>query len=255
MRLLKFDFFITPYSLFVMHIIKQQPYIILTLIIWVSVIASGMISPIYAQQLTYHEIRGEESFYYHYDFQKSGQEYYIHVARLHQGDTTDKQILVTDQDFNTISWRYIRFGEETDVLARRLADEEVLIEGVLDGDDLRELEELDDDEPWIQLFPMNPGFDQFVFSGQEEMVFWSIGTESPADMEINSFSAEKMETKYSEEFGCTVLRVNFSPSGWRSMFWDGDYYFRTEDARVMGYRGDGAPGKPSSKTTLVDEKP
>ena len=77
--------------------------------------------------------------------------------------------------------------------------------------------------------------------------------ESPADMEINSFSAEKEENGYSEEFGCNVVRVNFSPTGWRSMFWEGDYYFRSEDARVMGYRGDGAPGKPSSKTTLVKE--
>lgn len=232
---------------------KQQPIHLLKGLLLLFLLTSAAINPLFAQQLTYHELRGEDSFYYHYDFQKSGQEYKIQVARLHKGDTTDKQLLVTDQDFNTISWRYIRFGEETDVLARKIAGDEVLIEGVLDGDELEELEELDEDEPWIQLFPMNPGFDQFVFSDQEELVFWSIGTESPADMEINSFSAEKMETEYSDEFGCEVLRVNFSPTGWRSMFWDGDYYFRTKDARVVGYRGDGAPGKPSSKTTLVEE--
>ena len=226
--------FYNPYSLFDMHIKKQQPYILLSIILLVFVIATGMISPIYAQQLTYHELRGEESFYYHYDFKKSGHEYNIHVARLHEGDTTDKQILVTDLDFNTISWRYIRFGEETDVMARRLSDDEVLIEGVLDGDDLRELEELDDDEPWIQLFPMNPGMDSFIFSDEDELVFWSIGTERPADMEINSFSAEKEEIAYNKDFGCEVLRVNFSPTGWKSFFWDGDYYFRTSDGREMG---------------------
>ena len=126
------------------------------------------------------------------------------------------------------------------------------IKGFLEGDEIDEFEELDEDEPWIQLFPMNPGMDNFIFSDEEEIVFWSIGTERPADMEINSFSAEKEETAYNKDFGCQVVRVNFSPTGWKSFFWDGDYYFRASDGRVMGYRGDGAPGKPSSKTTLIE---
>lgn len=235
--------------------IKQPFQIRIMKIVFITSLILTISNSSTAQQLTYHELRGDESYYYHYDFQQIGQEYNISIARLSKGDTTDKQLLVTDLDFRTISWRYIRFGEDTDVLARRIGDKEVLIEGVLDGDELEELEELDDDEPWIQLFPMNPGFDQFVLSDEEELVFWSIGTESPADMEINSFSAEKMDSQYSDEFKCNVLRINFSPTGWRSIFWDGDYFFRVEDARVMGYRGDGAPGKPSSKTTLVKEVP
>ena len=124
----------------------------------------------------------------------------------------------------------------------------------VEADESDELEELDEDEPWIQLFPMNPGMDKFIYSDEDEIVFWSIGTESPADMEINSFSAEKEDSGYHDEFGCKVIRINFSPTGWKSWFWDGDYFFRLDDARVMGYRGDGAPGKPSSKTTLIIEE-
>lgn len=206
-----------------------------------------------AQKLQYHEQRGDESSYYHYEFRKVDQGYHINIARLMNNDTTDKQLLTTSEDFETLSWRYIRFGEETDVTARK-TPEGVSIKGVLDGDELEEEEALDEDEPWIQLFPMNPGFEKFIFSDKDEIVFWAIGTESPADMEINSFSAEKEETEYSDEFGCKVLRVNFSPTGWRSIFWEGDFYFRPEDARIVGYRGDGAPGKPSAKTTLIKEE-
>jgi hypothetical protein len=206
-----------------------------------------------AQNLVYEELRGEDKIYYHYQIDKTNEGYHTKVARIMHGDTTDKHVLITDQEFRTLSWHYIRFGEHTDILAR-LTGEGVEIKGYLEGDEVDELEELDEDEPWIQLFPMNPGMDNFIFSDGDEIVFWSIGTERPADMEINSFSAEKEEIAYNKDFGCEVLRVNFSPTGWKSFFWDGDYYFRTSDARVMGYRGDGAPGKPSSKTTLIKER-
>lgn len=212
-----------------------------------------LVSSVQSQSLVYEEKRGDETYTYHYQFHELDDGYHIDVCRLHGSDTTDKQVLVTDSEFRTRSWKYIRFGENTEVVAS-LSGDGVSIRGLLDGEKLDEFEELDEEEPWIQLFPMNPGFEQFVFSDEDELVFWSIGTESPADMEINSFDAEKEEKEYNEEFGCTVLRVNFSPTGWKSWFWDGDYYFRAEDGRVVGYRGDGAPGKPSSKTTLIDEK-
>jgi len=206
-----------------------------------------------AQDLVYEEERGDELLYYHYYIEQKSDTYHFEVASLFEGDTTDKHILITDLEYNTLSWRYTRFGEHTDVFAK-LTPEGVLIKGYLEGDEIDELEEMDDDETWIQLFPMNPGMDRFIFSDEEEIVFWSIGTERPADMEINSFSAEKEESEYHDDFGCKVMRVNFSPTGWKSFFWDGDYYFRLSDGRVMGYRGDGAPGKPSSKTTLIKGK-
>jgi hypothetical protein len=220
--------------------------------LYVLLIFSGQI--VFSQQIEYKELRGDEVFNYHYDYQKTHSGYIIHIARLNGTDTTDKQVLVTDNKFNTKSWNYIRFGEETNIMATLTAQGEVMIKGVLDGDKVDELEELDVDEPWIQLFPLSPGFENFIFSDEDELVFWSIGTESPADMEMNSFSAEKEEQGYSDDFGCEVIRVNFSPTGWKSMFWDGDYYFRPSDARVMGYRGDGAPGKSSAKTTLIREE-
>lgn len=211
----------------------------------------ALVLNLHAQRYIYEEERGDDLIYYHYD-QRANDNYTIRVARIIDGDTTDKHVLVTDPEFKTLSWHYIRFGEYTDVFAK-LTPEGVSITGYLDGEELDEFEELDDDEPWIQLFPMNPGMEQFINSDEDEIVFWSIGTESPADMEINSFKAEKEESGYSEEFGCKVLRVNFSPTGWKSYFWDGDYYFRLEDGRIVGYRGDGAPGKDSSKTTLIKE--
>jgi hypothetical protein len=219
------------------------------LFIFLASLASTSVS---GQTLLYEEERRDDRIYYHYVFNEMQDGYHISVARVMEGDTTDRHLLVTDTAYRTLSWRYTRSGENTDVLAK-LTPDGVSIEGYLDGDRLDELEELDEDEPWIQLFPMNPGMEQFLASGRDEIVFWSIGTESPADMEINSFSAEKEETAYMKEFGCRVTRVNFSPTGWRSVFWDGDYYFRTSDGRVLGYRGDGAPGKPSSKTSLIRE--
>lgn len=210
-------------------------------------------SSLISQELTYVEVSGEMVYDYNYSINKTAQGYKVDVARLHKGDTLDKHTLITSLGYETLSWHYYRFGENTEVMARK-TNEGVHIKGFLDDDELDELEELDDDEPWIQLFPLNPGFEEFVFSDEEEIVFFSIGTESPADMELHSFSAEKVFTGYSDEFKCNIIQVNFSPTGWKSLFWDGDYFFRQEDGRLMGYRGDGAPGKPSAKTTLVNEE-
>ena len=210
-------------------------------------------STVSAQELLYREESGDNVYLYYYTFTNMSDGHKIRVARATKGDTIETHVLITDPGFKTLSWHYRRFGEHTDVTAR-LTPEGVHIKGYLDGDELDEFEELDDDEPWIQLFPMNPGMENFLSSDEDEIVFWSIGTESPADMEIHSFSAEKEETTSSDEFGCAVIRVNFSPTGWKSMFWDGDYYFRQKDGRIVGYRGDGAPGKPSVKTTLVKEE-
>ena len=204
------------------------------------------------QVLKYHEISGDETCDYHYTINETPDGYRIDVARTSGKDTTDVHVLITYKKDHTKSWSDTRFGENTNVLAR-LTSKGVHIKGFLDGDELDEMEELDDDEPWIQIFPLNPGFESFIFSNEDEIVFWSIGTESPADMEIASFSAEKEETEFKEEFGCEVMRVNFGPTGWKSLFWDGDYFFRPHDGRIMGYRGDGAPGKPSAKTTLILE--
>ena len=217
------------------------------------IVITGAALPLSAQSLVYEEKRGDDVIYYYYQYEQIPEGYHIRVARILDGDTTDKHVLITDPEYRTLSWRYIRFGEHTDVLAR-LTEEGVLIKGYLDGDEIDELEEMDEGEPWIQLFPMNPGMNKFIASDEDEIVFWSIGTERPADMEINSFSAEKEESGHHDEFDCHVVRVNFSPTGWKSYFWDGDYYFRSSDGRIMGYRGDGAPGKPSSKTTLIKEK-
>jgi len=206
-----------------------------------------------AQYIVYEEETGDDLIYYHYWFAKTQDGHQIKVARVFEGDTTDIHLLITGPEHETLSWRYTRFGEHTDVLATLMPDG-VQIKGYLDGDELDEFEELDEDEAWIQLFPMNPGMGNFIFSEEEEIVFWSIGTERPADMEINSFSAEKEESGYHDDFGCEVMQVNFSPTGWKSFFWDGDYYFRLSDGMVVGYRGDGAPGKSSSKTTLIIEE-
>jgi hypothetical protein len=37
------------------------------------------------------------------------------------------------------------------------------------------------------------------------------------------------------------------------MFWEGDFFFRTSDLRIILYEGEGAPGKPDSRTTLIAE--
>jgi hypothetical protein len=229
-----------------------RPYFPCPAMVAAVVLSWQPLAALLSQSLEYLEQRGSEVFEYHYTFTETEKGYRIFVHRMKGNDTTDWQVLTTGPGFKTLSWRYVRMGEETDVEARLLHDG-VQIRGRLDGKKIDELEKPGKGEPWIQLFPMNPGMEQFIFSAEDEIVFWSIGTERPADMEINSFKAKRKEVAWSDDFGCEVLRINFAPTGWRSYFWNGDYYFRPSDGRVIGYRGDGAPGKPSSKTTLVRE--
>jgi hypothetical protein len=37
------------------------------------------------------------------------------------------------------------------------------------------------------------------------------------------------------------------------MFWEGNFFLRKGDWRILMYDGEGAPGKPDSKTTLIAE--
>lgn len=207
-----------------------------------------------AQKLTYREVSGENVFHYDYEINKTSDGYEIRVVKRKDNQVIEDQAFYLNQDYHTTKWVYVRPGDNTDVTTV-LKGDMVYMKGVSDGDEVEEDEDLDD-YPWIQLWPMNMGLEPFMNAEEEkEIKYWAYGTEKPGDLELVRFVATKEGTETiridNEEYN--VYRVNITLSGWRSMFWEGNFFLRKSDWRIIMYDGEGAPGKPDSKTTLVAE--
>ncbi len=207
-----------------------------------------------AQDIIYQEKKGDEQvFQYHYYLGEDSEFQKIRCVRLESNDTLEDQTLFTDKDYKNLSWEYKRTSDNTLVTAN-LKGNMVALRGIRDGEKISEDFELDGYK-WIQVFPLNPGLEKWLSSEEEDIKFWVIGTASSADMDMNKFYAEKEETTKvrikNKRYNCR--RVNITLSGWRSVFWDGDFFFRKSDGRIIKYNGGGPPGEPGSVTTLIKE--
>ena len=209
---------------------------------------------VFSQDLVYQEKKGDNKvLYYHYYLSKTSDQHHFRCVRLSGKDTLEDQILHTDGKYRSKSWDYSRKADQTRVKAS-LEGNRVTLKGIHDGKRINEIFDLDD-YPWIQAFPLNPGLENWLTGEEEEITFWVIGTASSADMDINRFTAEKKDKEKIMIMGSMLeaQRVNITLAGWRSMFWDGDFYFRVSDGRIIKYDGGGPPGEPSSVTHLVKE--
>ncbi len=207
-----------------------------------------------AQSYTYLEKSGDNEYHYDYDIQKMDGKIKIKVIRREGEHLMEDQAFILNQQLHTLKWVFIRTQDNTHVTAE-LKGDRVFITGVRDGDEIEDDHDLGD-YPWIQLWPMNIGLEQFINSSDEEIRFWAFGTEKPGDLDLAKFVAEKEEKEMVRMQGNTdvlALRVNITLSGWKSLFWEGDFFFRDSDNRIIKYDGGGAPGKPDSITTLISE--
>ena len=209
--------------------------------------------PLNAQELTYREISGENVFHYDYDINKTTEGYKIGVIKRKDSQVIEDQVFYLNKDYHTTKWVYRRPGDDTDVTAV-LEGDMVYMNGVSDGDEVEEDEDLDD-YPWIQLWPMNIGLEPFMNAEAEEIRYWAYGTEKPGYLKLAKFVATKegIESIKIDNERYDAYRVKITVSGWRSMFWEGNFFLRKSDWRILMYDGEGAPGKPDSRTTLIAE--
>ncbi len=204
--------------------------------------------------VTFEEISGDKKYYYHYKYSSSEKGNIIQSVKIDNNDTVENQILTTDKKFNSLKWEYIRQSDNTHVIAR-LRKDIVVFKGKHDGEKIDEAFDLDGYK-WIQIFPMNPGLNEYIKKGKEEIRFWIIGNAGPADMEINKFVATLEGRKKLSIMGKKIdcWDVEMTLSGWRSIFWSGNYYYSKNEMHVVKYDGGGVPGDPGSVTTIISEK-
>ncbi|MFO8129235.1 MAG: hypothetical protein R6T99_04950 [Bacteroidales bacterium] len=221
----------------------------------ICVLITSPFADLTGQNLKYTEKKGEEKYHYHYYYSREDPGWKVRCVKLDQKkDTLEDQTLLTGASYRSRRWDYHRPTDNTRVTAR-LKNNEVLLEGIHEGEALTRSFDIEDG-PWLQVFPMNPGLETWLKGSEETMRFYVIGTASKADMDINLFVAEKEEEL---QVGVPAgnfeaWKVNITLSGWRSMFWDGNFFFRKKDMRIIKYDGGGAPGEPGSLTRLVSEK-
>ena len=207
-----------------------------------------------AQKLSYREVCGDEVSIYDYEIQRSPETIKIQVIKRQGDHVLEDQVFILNEKLLTQKWIFIRTRDNTNVVAE-LHDDEISIQGVRDGKKIDEDYDLDE-YSWIQLWPMNLGLEPFLKSSNQEIKYWAFGTEKPGDLDLAKFVASKEEKELiklgSEEH--LTQKVNITLSGWKSIFWDGYFFFRESDGRIIKYDGDGAPGKPDAVTTLISEE-
>jgi hypothetical protein len=111
-----------------------------------------------------------------------------------------------------------------------------------------------DSLPWRQQFPLD--LEMFVKPDQESALFWSIGTNGPADMKIAKFVAMKKENDVVRVNGSYVsaTRVHITFAGALSIVWKADAWHRDDDGKFVRFNSGAAPGYPLTVVEMVSEE-
>ncbi len=111
-----------------------------------------------------------------------------------------------------------------------------------------------DSLPWRQQFPLD--LERFVKSEQEKELFWSIGTNGPADMKIAKFVARKEGGDVVSVNGSDMpaTRVHITFAGVLSIVWKADAWHRKDDGKFVLLKSGAAPGHPTTVVEMVSEE-
>ena len=207
-----------------------------------------------SQSLVYKEKNGNEIFYYDYNYEKKKDQLIARNTKKAGSRIIEDQVLVLDKELKSRRWEYFRPKDNTRAVAE-IKGNTVYLNGTHKGKEISKQFELDE-YPWIQLFPLNSGLEKFITSSEESIRFWVIGTEGSADMKMTKYVASKKDEErvFIQNKDYLSIRVNITLAGWKSIFWDGDFFFRKKDGRIIKYDGDGPPGKSGSVTLLISEE-
>jgi hypothetical protein len=182
------------------------------------------------QVLTYRESTGDSEMIYEIVISETTEGY---LVRDNQGTYW------LDSQFETYRCEFTDEETDTDVIIQR-NDGKILIEGKHKGKTIRK--EYSFDDVWFQFTEI--ALQSFSMSQNKKTRFWIIRSDN---LRLGEMEAKKMGEESIEIAGSPVqavyVRVKFT--GFLSVFWHADYWFRVSDGRYLRYEavrgGSGAP--------------
>lgn len=166
-----------------------------------------------------------------------------------ESDRGDMHEVRVDENLHTQRWRYISRENRVDYTAR-LRGDEIVIEGVNEGETVNERKRLRDDDPWIQ--SIEKSLETFVLSNDDRMEFWTI---QPDNLSLRKLLARRSGPETIDVDGEPVeaWRVRISLPGIGSIFWGAEYWYRTSDGQFVRYEGTrGPPGTPETVVEKIE---
>lgn len=148
----------------------------------------------------------------------------ITLRFMEKNELNREHIVTVDAKYNTEKWKFYSPITKLSIDAYRKGSEIFLI-GTKDGKKTEKKFEIGND-PWLQIFPT--GLDSFALSTNESIVFWSIGIEGRAEMQIGDFIAKHEK---SDREDAQLLSLTFND--WKSAFWKGKSWHRKKDGRIL----------------------
>ena len=212
--------------------------LVLAFLVWSSIAAA---SPEFPNSVTYRETTGKESEQFTWVLQP-GSDICLTVTR------PDERFLNTfDRTAETIRWSHI--GPQRNITACR-QDDRLILNGDLNGNAVQK-EWTIGDSPWYQAlsYCLRP----FLKSTSRKIEFWMI---RPDTVDAVKLCAEKAEVEPITVNGrCfEAWKVKIYRTGFLSIFWQGEYWYRVKDGLFLKYSGiHGPPGTPPTVVELVPD--
>jgi hypothetical protein len=204
----------------------------------------------FAQTLIYKQISDDKVILHTYLIQPSGSGYVIQLNRESESLQVYEEF-VLDSLYQTLDWKYQNEQTGTDISVSR-HDRVILLTGIHKNQIIEKKFSIDP-LPWAQLFPI--GLETLAAFHRKKMKFYAISTTSPAEMKIAKFAAkiQDHETIICDGDSVDAVHMRISFTGWKSVLWHGDCWFRKSDHRYIKWDAPGPPGHPRSVVELISE--
>ncbi|MCX6556796.1 MAG: hypothetical protein NTW95_05105 [Candidatus Aminicenantes bacterium] len=205
-----------------------------------------------AEILTYREVEGDLTVTHTLVITPAAPGYAIELTSLGSNGRTVRQTFRTAADISTLAWTFSDPARQME-LAATVRGDEIVLSGSFRGQKVDKRFSAGG-APWNQLFQM--GLVPFVLGGEEKSQFRSIGTQGPGELKIGKFTMTRQDGEKILLAGKEIeaVHVRISLSGLLSIFWHGDYWFRSGDGRFLRYRGKNRPGGSVAVSELIQEK-
>ncbi len=164
--------------------------------------------------------------------------------RLTYTTPEERSVCTIGPDGDTRRWHYVRPDRQIDLIAHRQG-ENIAVKGTLEGKAVDKRIGIAG-APWYQAtsFSLRP----FVRSDRTEMVFWTLLADRLSAVKMRVRKEGRMPVSVN---GATypTRKIDITPTGFKSMFWKGSYWFRLTDGAFIKYEG--PSGLPGSATTRI----
>ncbi|MBN1412261.1 MAG: hypothetical protein JW969_15555 [Spirochaetales bacterium] len=206
---------------------------------------------VHAEKLVYRENTGDTTIIDTYRIERDGNGYRIKLNSLINGESGWDITLKTDEEYSTLEWNFRFEREGTDFHAERTGNK-IILKGVYKGKDVKKEYNINS-HPWKQHFPFGLGKSLL---NNKSVIFWGIGLRGQGELEAGEMIAQVEETTDLNFSGKSVpsMKVKISLTGWLSVFWHADTWFRSEDGRYLMYEAVNGPAGTPLTTILLEKE-